>query len=293
MVVWFRAPDGCLYAGEASPLPGWSTESLADVLGALETRASFNNFPSLVFAEEMAAASFSHWEGFPPPAGEAPLSALVSSPPADWLREVCKAVAAGAQTVKIKTKPDGLRMLPDFFQAVEGEIPGEIRFRFDGNRTLDYDQFAAIASRLPSERIAFFEEPLRDAARLPELIRVSPIPIALDETLREISPSQLPEYAGAGALIFKPTLMGGWAACQPFAQLGAKLGMEPVISAAFESGLGISMLSELALRLTPHSAAGLDTYSFLEDDLLRERLDFSGYRHRPGKPQTIDEQKLD
>ena len=50
-------------------------------------------------------------------------------------------------------------------------------------------------------------------------------------------------------------------------------GIPVVLSAAFESGVGIAALAREAARETaPPLAAGLDTYRCLERDILRQRL---------------------
>ncbi|MEW5995921.1 MAG: hypothetical protein AB1744_16215, partial [Candidatus Zixiibacteriota bacterium] len=69
-------------------------------------------------------------------------------------------------------------------------------------------------------------------------------------------------------IVLKPTLLGLEGAAQ-FARQGLHLGLTPVISAAFESGLGIALLAELAASVLPtDTPAGLDTLSFFMKDLM-------------------------
>jgi O-succinylbenzoate synthase len=294
ILVSFQTPNGRVVFGDASPLPGWSRESLEDVLAALENGSRGSGFPSLQFAREMAMAEADDWAGHPAPISETPLCALIPGGDVnDWMESALRAIAAGARTLKFKIQPETADFLPGFFRWLEGEVPDEIKVRLDANRSMKFADFMNVAERLPGHRVEFVEEPLVEYQRLPELIGVCALPIALDETLREIRADELGAFRGASAVVFKPTLMGGWQACRPYAEIGRAMGMKPVISAAHESGLGIAMLAGLALRYTPGTAAGLDTYSYLEDDILTLPLDFSGYLIRPFQIPPINEQKLD
>ena len=71
------------------------------------------------------------------------------------------------------------------------------------------------------------------------------------------------------------------------------LGMVSVVSAAYESGVGIHALGRFAASLPSISSAGLDTYSRLESDVLVSRLDLSGYIFRADQPlPVIDESRI-
>jgi hypothetical protein len=69
--------------------------------------------------------------------------------------------------------------------------------------------------------------------------------------------------------------------------------MASVVSAAYESGVGIHALGRFAASLPRISSAGLDTYSRLEVDVLMQRLDLSGFVFRADQPlPAIDESRL-
>ena len=173
------------------------------------------------------------------------------------------------------------------------ETEGLCQLRLDPNRSWAFEETLRIAESLRDFPIEYFEEPLADSQRLPELIALSACPIALDETLREISPADLALFQGAAALVLKPTLMGGFEHCREFAREGERLGMTSVVSAAYESGVGIHALGRFAASLPRISAAGLDTYSRLESDVLTNRLDLSGFVFRADQPlPDIDESRL-
>jgi O-succinylbenzoate synthase len=243
----------------------------------------------------MALAQFCDWENHPLPAEEVPLAALLAGGPDSWREKARQCIREGARTLKIKIQPGTAGELPEFLRWLAGEFPETVRIRLDANRSMEFGDFMGLAEALQQDCIEFVEEPLREFHRLPECIRGCPLPIALDETLRKIEPGRLDEFHGAAALVFKPTLMGGWDACAPFAEIAERMGALCILSACFESGLGIAALAQLALRHAPQSAAGLDTYSFLAEDLLRNPLDFSGFRicNFSMTGLRLDERKLD
>jgi len=169
----------------------------------------------------------------------------------------------------------------------------ECQLRLDPNRAWSFDETLLLADKLSQFPIEYLEEPLADSSRLPELISRSACPIALDETLREIEPAGLTHFHGAAALVLKPTLMGGFARSREFATEGEKLCMASVVSAAYESGVGIYALGRFAASLPLISPSGLDTYSRLTADVLAPRLDLSGFVFRADQPlPAIDESRL-
>jgi O-succinylbenzoate synthase len=69
--------------------------------------------------------------------------------------------------------------------------------------------------------------------------------------------------------------------------------MRSIVSAAFESGVGIHALGRFAASLESISAAGLDTYSRLQSDVLSQRLEFPGFVFQARQPlPKVDESKL-
>lgn len=272
--------------GEAAPLPGWSSETLDQVREFL--RRWQGPFPaSLRCAIE---ALESDWI---PLRGEVPLNALLDGEADQILAGAVRAVRAGCRCLKIKTSGIVAERLPALLSDIARETGNACKLRLDPNRSLSFEETLRLADSLRDFPIEYFEEPLVDSTRLPELISRPECPIALDETLREISPRDLGRFAGAVALVLKPTLMGGFDRCREFAQAGEHLGMCSVVSAAYESGVGIHALGRFAASLPRISAAGLDTYSRLASDVFMERLDLSGFVfHADQPPPAIDDSRL-
>ena len=272
--------------GDAAPLPGWSRETLDDV------RISLERGEDLVPAS-LRCALEAIQENWSPLHNEVPLNALLDGNETQILAGALRAFCEGCRCLKIKTSGVDSARLPDLLSDITRETDGMCQLRLDPNRAWSFDETLRLADKLSQFPIEYLEEPLADSSRLPELISRSACPIALDETLREISPAELTQFQGAAAVVLKPTLMGGFARSREFATEGEKLGMVSVVSAAFESGVGIHALGRFAATLPLISSAGLDTYSRLEADVLTQPLDLSSFVFRADQPlPATDESRL-
>jgi O-succinylbenzoate synthase len=264
--------------GDAAPLPGWSAETLDDVIAAIRSGESEAQAPSsLVCAIEAARFALQKYETRSSRLDHLSLNALLDGSFQEMLERAGSAVERGCRCFKIKVAGISPVDLPSLLRSISALANGQCRFRIDPNRAWEIDATLRVAETLKEYPVDYIEEPLRDSSKLPDLIKSCSVGIALDETLREIGPSQLPAFKGASALVLKPTLMGGFKVCRDFAEAGAALGMASVVSACYESGVGIYALGRFSLTLPCSAAAGLDTYSRLEADVLCERLDLGDF----------------
>ena len=265
--------------GDAAPLRGWSSETCDDLLRYLSSDPNLDaipaNLPSLQCAMEGVMASAENFQNWPVLHNEVPINALLQGTVYEIIDQAKRALREGCRCLKIKTTHVPLDALPHLLTVIRDV--SECTFRLDSNRAWGFSTCMQVAEDLQGLAVEYLEEPLRKGESLPQLIAQCPIPIALDETLREIGADELSRYRGAVALVLKPTLMGGFATCSRFAEVGASLGMKSVVSACYESGVGIFALGRFASSLESISAAGLDTYSHIKKDLLTKRLSLDRY----------------
>jgi o-succinylbenzoate synthase len=133
------------------------------------------------------------------------------------------------------------------------------------------DAALTFARRIEGVRLDYLEEPLRDPADLAVLWFDTRLPLALDESLENTEPADLQGKGFAAAAVLKPTLLGGVARTLRFATQAHALGIRPVLSGAFESG--VAMRGHVALAAATGAApAGLDPYTRLAADVLAPRL---------------------
>jgi len=257
--------------GEAAPLPGLSTDSFdeaADGIAAFVTAAAardpapaptlaaitafaaaITRSPSARFAIETALLSAYAAEA------ARPLADLVASTPATGLPACVvvddpdaarRAVAAGAHCLKIKVGPTG-----DLERVIAIHLAApDAALRIDANRAWTRALTRSLLHALAELPVDFVEEPCPDAHEL--LAEALPCPIALDESLVALTDVQLAAALaspGLAALVLKPTLLGGLAACRALASRAAAAGKDVVVTHALEGPIGTAACAELALAL--------------------------------------------
>ena len=300
LLLRFSGDDGSEGWGECAPLPGFSEEGLDEaseqllrLAGSLVGRRVTGDWvdgasgremdrsgrsPSVRFGLELAAWNlYADNSGLDlpelvssSPRTTVPVNALVSSP-AQALEEARRMRDAGYESIKLKV---GARHVDEDLRLVRElgeELGNNISLRFDANRAWSYEEAAEFVRDVP--RLEYVEEPLADPKRLPELVREFGVPVALDESLVGMEPDELEEHRYARAVVLKPALLGGISRTLRMAEQALRLGMTPVVSSAYESGVGTAALVALAAGIGEHTVpAGLDTYRMLAGDVLETPL---------------------
>jgi O-succinylbenzoate synthase len=291
--------DGSVGWGETAPLPGLSVESLDQAIvqlrrlaGSLIGREITDRWtdqhgafgqdleriapaPSVRFGLELAvwnlrAASVGRSLPelvTPQPRPTVPVNGLLSGPQNRVLEESRRMKNDGYKAIKLKvgarTVDEDLRLTGTLVE----ELGDAASLRLDANRAWSYEEAAEFARGAP--RLEYLEEPLADPARLPDLVRMFGAPVALDESLVGMEPEELEGHRYARAVVLKPTLLGGISPTLRVAGRALRLGMTPVLSSAYEGGVGTAALVALAAGIGDHAVpVGLDTYRALAGDVL-------------------------
>ena len=287
---------GATAYGEIAPLPSLHAESLDEAMQALATfipklsqldrndsaerRRLLDDAtlpPSVATGIEMAlinleAVANSSLPLFPdafPPAPKIPVNALLAGDPKSVLDRAAMRYAEGFRAFKLKVRKGKLDEAIACIRAFHEAIGGKAELRLDANQSLDFDEAVGFGKALPSDSISYIEEPLTDAALIPEFHAATGLPSALDESLWQ-RPELLGEIgpASLGALVIKPNCIGGIQKSLDLAAKAGRMGLQAVFSSAFESSVSLGMYALLAAVSSPTPAAsGLDTASFLARDL--------------------------
>ncbi len=288
---------GAVGWGDAAPLPGFSQETLAETTAALERAARGDpaNLPSsaqcgldLALADAAAQDAGRRLAFSADPEVTVPLAGLVLNGPGAEARAE-RLAEAGYRTLKLKVGRGAVEADAALVRAVCDAVGPTVALRLDANRAWSDDRARRFAEALGDVALDFVEEPLSDPAGLPELWLDTGLPLALDETLQQ--PGGIDLIRGwAAAVVVKPTLVGGFSAALGISRRALEVGVRTVVSAAFESGVGLRGLVALAAATGGH-AAGLDTYRWLARDVLDPRLplgrptvDVPGLLSRPLDP---------
>ncbi|MBX3177414.1 MAG: o-succinylbenzoate synthase [Candidatus Hydrogenedentes bacterium] len=219
------------------------------------------------------------------------LNALLAGTEERILARAQEAATQGYRAVKLKVGRD--RMTDDIrvVRAVREAIGPGVALRLDANQAWSIEDAVLFGKAVAASDIAYIEEPCQQFGDLPAFRLRTGIPYAIDESiftvhdmLRGRGKTPLPERALAGivqeaeALVWKPTLvhtptLGDLL----FHDVAQGQSSRIVISAAFESGVGTAALANYAAMFaSPDTPAGLDTYTWIAPDILRERLPLQG-----------------
>jgi o-succinylbenzoate synthase len=283
--------------GEASPLPGYSPDTLDAVeaaLGGLDasrlqaalelpTRAALGavsgllpaSLPSARMALETAVLDWlGRRAGVPAPVllggaanGTRPLAQLLGPAASAVIAEDAdRAVRAGFRNVKLKLGAKGqLQRELEGVQAVRERLGAQVSLRLDANGVLTAAEVEGIWPSLSRIGIELFEEPGAVPLQL-----LGALPLALDESLQgldEVAMAALVRERQARCLVLKPMALGGLAHCWQLADRARELGAGVIISHCFDgpfawraaASLALALPAELAHGLAPH--AGLEAWS--------------------------------
>jgi o-succinylbenzoate synthase len=295
--------DGSEGWGESAPLPGFSAESpdqaivqLRRLAGSLIGREVTDDWtdrdgvlgleleriapaPSVRFGLELAVwnmCAAASGKTLPElfarlPRARVLVNGLLSGSWDEVLEEAQGMKNAGYEAVKLKVGAMTVAEDARLVRKLVEEQGNTISLRLDANRAWNYEQAAEFLGGAP--RFEYLEEPLADPTLLPQLVRELGTPVALDESLVGMEPEVLEDHPYAGAVVLKPTLLGGISSTLRMAELALRLGMTPVVSSAYESGVGTAALVALAAGIGERPVpAGLDTYRALAADVLDKPL---------------------
>jgi O-succinylbenzoate synthase len=258
---------------EAWPLPGWSRETvpqLIDLLRSLPQSSPTSSWQQLSGCSQL------------PPSLAWAISAALEIPAARvgttrssaWLLHgTAQQVRRAAQRHHTSWQAKSPSLTPILKLKIGAWAPSELldfgrwlslnwpqcRLRLDANQRWSLDAIRQCTDEL-SSCVDYWEDPCA-AEQLQALIEEE-VPIALDESLRENAPVDS-LLAQAAALICKPTLLGSVAAFRCLEEKARALNKPLILSSCFEGGLTQRQLMSLS---DPRWTHGLDPYWHHEPD---------------------------
>ena len=284
--------DGTSGQGEASPLPGYSLDSIDEVASELQRLAEgpirVNPLagPLELLTETFAAHPMAHpasrlafetalldWLGQTRGeplhrvlAGDAerqriPIADLVMDPdPGGWPARADALIADGATHLKLKIGPD-LEMELRALRTIREAHPS-VALRLDGNQRVSLSALRKHGATLESLGLELIEEPVTPSDWLAALSL--PLPFALDETLRDPDLTErLLDTGKIRAVVIKPMVIGGLRAAFAAAEHAASHAVPYLVSHSFDGPIGRAVTAELALALQTELAAGLGSHPAL------------------------------
>ncbi|KAJ0242827.1 2-oxoglutarate decarboxylase/hydro-lyase/magnesium ion-binding protein [Hirschfeldia incana] len=227
-----------------------------------------------------------------------PICALLDSEgtPSEVAYVARKLVEEGFSAIKLKVARR-VNSVQDalVLQEVRRVVGDQIELRADANCRWTFEEAITFGLLVKKCNLQYIEEPVQNKDDLIRFCEESGLPVALDETLDDIKECPLRMLAkythpGVVAVVIKPSVVGGFENAALIARWAHQHGKMAVISAAYESGLGLSAYILFASYLetenvktfikrkqgiAPVVAHGLGTYKWLDEDVMMNSLGIS------------------
>ncbi|XP_023512020.1 protein PHYLLO, chloroplastic isoform X3 [Cucurbita pepo subsp. pepo] len=208
--------------------------------------------------------------------------------PSEVARVAKTLVEEGFPAIKLKVARQGNVMYDAaVVQEVRKKLGNQIELRVDANRNWSYEEAILFSSLVKDCGLQYIEEPVMDEDAIVKFCEESGLPVALDETIDGIQDNPVKELAkyvhpGIVAIVIKPSVIGGFENAALVARWAQQHGKMAVVSAAFESGVGLSGYIHLSCYLelqnaeirklmdiqpAPSIAHGLGTFRWLDEDV--------------------------
>ncbi len=277
-----RLADGDLVGwGDLCPMPGWSTHELDVLLEVLdaedvtldglgpwpEARAALAGAAHDLAAQRAGRSLAAHLAA--DPLDRVAVNATIGAADvATALTNVNLAAANGITTVKLKVAH---RRLEADLALVEGARralgdDGEIRLDANGGWRPD-EALEALAAAAPFG-VSLCEEPTSGIDAIAAVGVDSPVPVAVDESMRSLA--DLDRVLGSGSVDFvvvKPQAFGGPDLAMVAIERARTAGVTPIITSMIDSAVGVAHAVHVAAASGADIAHGLATSSLLATDV--------------------------
>lgn len=305
LILQLIGESGVTGLGEIAPFPGLSVESLEDALkqilqlkdrlnkiplpGENIPLTGFSNtffqgirlFPGVEFGIESAFLNLIANSNkcslpellFKKPSEKVAVNALLTYDQSDLRKEILNLKKLGFRTFKIKVGLNKISEEVERISRVKSLLSGQDFLRLDANGAWSLPQAVKFGRLIEGRDISFVEEPVKFPTDISEFFRKTRIPVALDESFSgEIGAlSDLPQ--GVVALILKPGISCGLEDAIRIAGRAKEIGITPVFSCPFYSGIGWRMVAQLSTGFCDENVAmGLDTLKWFREDLLEDSI---------------------
>jgi len=151
------------------------------------------------------------------------------------------------------------------------ELKGMFKLRVDVNSRWSLADAVRLFSKFPVETFDFIEDPTSSIKEL----YAFPFPIALEEPISKGIPlSQIETIPTLKAIVYKPTVQGGFLVGKQFKEWAEKRKIPLILSSSLESDVGHRHLVATAGRLGLTAPIGIGTYHYLKQHLSETKLLF-------------------
>lgn len=281
--VWDEANPTVYGIGEASVFPGLSPEAdgnygykLIELLAnvALGRDTDLSRYSSIKLGLEEALRDFAsggrglyYPSAFTEGRKEIVINGLVwMGTVAEMAERAAKKVDEGFKCLKFKIGARDWHEELEMIRAVRSMFgPSELEIRVDANGAFEPDEALRKLHDLSKLYIHSIEQPIApgDPASMAEICALSPIPVALDETLigihSEAGREMVLDMIQPAYIILKPSLCGGFDGAEQWISKAEERNIGWWVTSALESNVGLNAIAQWVASLKISMPQGLGT----------------------------------
>ena len=307
MILRVTDENGLVGIGEAAPLPGFSRESLQQVMQSWEKLKSaasdlmvpkfpaelpsvlaeldgvLTDVPSLKFAMETALSDIRSRQAsqplgawLDPGASESvAVNALIDASSGErWLDRARARWTEGFRTYKVKAGVGSPSEDVDRLSVIRDALP-DANLRVDVNGAWSPEAFEKIAGALAGVELEFLEQPLaighaREARDISSSVGLK---LALDEEVVTLHDAlHLIDQRLCDVLVVKPMTVGAICGGISLGQRAKEANMSIVFTSMWESDIGIASALHLAAAVNGGTACGFSTAGMIAEGIVKPGL---------------------
>ncbi|MCF8242681.1 MAG: o-succinylbenzoate synthase [Melioribacteraceae bacterium] len=283
-ILALKNEDGKYFYGEAAPLPGFGTESYEDVEKYLNRLSemiigrnllSFSDVntlnlesPTIHFAIEHAVFNNAVIEGnIQIPDIKIPVNALLDiKDPGQMTEQLSKLNSENFSVIKIKLGRKDFAEDLKILEQVSRYLRSNQKLRLDINGSWSFNKALQNIKQLSGYPIEYIEQPVSSLTELIKLADASPIPIAVDESIKTFHDAEnIINNSRIDFLIIKPMLFGGINKTLQLVNLAESNNKFVIISSSLESPFAHLPLFYIASKIKHNLPHGLSTYNVFKN----------------------------
>jgi o-succinylbenzoate synthase len=235
----------------------------------------FSKYPSLIFAVEQALLDLQNQgkrilfnSGFVNNKKPIEINGLIwMDNAANMIKQAVEKINNGFKCIKMKIGAIDFQEEINVIEYINNKYGKNIEIRVDANGAYNFEEAIEKLNVLKTYNIHSIEQPLKkgDCDNYKKLCEMKIIPVALDEELIGVNTyeekKKLIEHIKPQYLVLKPSLLGGFSACEEWINIARENSCGWWITSALESNIGLNAIAQWTYTLNTNIPQGLGTGS--------------------------------
>ena len=174
----------------------------------------------------------------------------------EMLERMEEKLAQGFRCVKLKVGAIDFEQELDLVKRIRERFSyHEVELRLDANGGFKPDEALYRLELLSQYAIHSIEQPIKQKqwARMAELCRESPLPIALDEELIGVNDPEMKRHLlrviKPAYIVLKPSLHGGLSGCREWIEIAREEDVKSWVTSALESNIGLNAIAQFCAEV--------------------------------------------